>query len=140
MRLKTSSLVLLHRRGAEVRQKSKLLRIFFNEIQTASKTHDKPACRQAGLKQRADFIGKPIYVGMDVHLKSWDITICFDQQFIRSFHQLPSASKLIATLQRDYPNATFQCAYEAGFSGFGLHRQLTEAGLSCMVEIGRAHV
>ena len=70
---------------------------------------------------------------MDVHLKSWDITICFDQQFIRSFHQLPSASKLIATLQRDYPNATFHCAYEAGFSGFGLHRQLTEAGLSCMV-------
>ena len=85
------------------------------------------------LKQRADFTGKTIYVGMDVHLKSWDITICFDQQFIRSFHQLPSASKLIATLQRDYPNATFHCAYEAGFSGFGLHRQLTEAGLSCMV-------
>jgi transposase len=85
------------------------------------------------LKQRADFTGKSIYVGIDVHLKSWDISIYLDQQHIRSFHQPPDGSKLIATLQRDYPNAAFQCAYEAGFSGFGLQRQLTGAGINCIV-------
>lgn len=85
------------------------------------------------LKQRADFTGKTIYVGMDVHLKSWDIALYLDQQHIRSFQQPPDSSKLISTLKRDYPNATFECAYEAGFSGFGLQRQLTEAGMSCIV-------
>ena len=85
------------------------------------------------LKQRADFSGKIFYVGIDVHLKSWDVSIYFDQQHIRSFQQPPEVSKLISTLQRDYPNAIFQCAYEAGFSGFGLQRQLTEAGIGCIV-------
>jgi transposase len=85
------------------------------------------------LKQKADFTGKIFYVGIDVHLKSWDISIFFDGQYLRSFHQPPDASKLIATLRRDYPCATFCCAYEAGFSGFGLQRQLTEAGFSCIV-------
>ena len=85
------------------------------------------------LKQRADFTGKRIYVGIDVHLKSWDISVYLDQQHIRSFHQPPDSSKLMTTLQRDYPNAVFQCAYEAGFSGFGLQRQLTGAGINCLV-------
>lgn len=85
------------------------------------------------LKQRADFIGKSIYVGIDVHLKSWDVSICFDQQYLRSFQQPPEVAKLIATLKRDYPNADFHCAYEAGFSGFSLQRQLQEAGIDCMV-------
>lgn len=85
------------------------------------------------LKQRADFTGQPIFVGIDVHLKSWDVTICYDGQHLRSFHQPPDSVKLINTLQRDYPNASFQCAYEAGFSGFGLQRQLKEAGINCIV-------
>ena len=85
------------------------------------------------LQKGADFTDKFIYVGIDVHLKSWDVSIYFDQQYVRSFHQEPGASKLIGTLQRDYPNARFHCAYEAGFSGYSLQRQLTEAGMSCIV-------
>ena len=83
--------------------------------------------------QRADFSGKTIYVGMDVHLKSWDISIFFDQQHLRSFHQPPDASKLVGTLQKEYPNAILCCAYEAGFSGYWIQRQLQGMGISCMV-------
>jgi transposase len=85
------------------------------------------------LKQMADFAGKTIYVGVDVHLKSWDVSLYFDQQHLRSFQQPPDSSKLVTTLRRDYPNAFFECAYEAGFSGFSLQRQLTEAGIGCIV-------
>ena len=85
------------------------------------------------LKQRADFIGKGIYVGIDVHLKSWDVSIWFDKEHLRSFRQPPEAAKLVATLKGDYPNAQFHCAYEAGFSGFSLQRQLKEAGINCIV-------
>lgn len=87
----------------------------------------------ANLKQRADYIGKTIYVGIDVHLKSWDVSIWFDKEHVRSFQQPPEPGKLIATLKRDYPNADFHCAYEAGFSGYSLQRQLQEAGMVCMV-------
>jgi transposase len=85
------------------------------------------------LKQSADFSGKTIYVGMDVHLKSWDISLYFDQQYLRSFHQPPQPEALAKTLKREYPNATFKCAYEAGFGGFWAQRKLQELGLSCMV-------
>ena len=85
------------------------------------------------LKQRADSTGKTLYVGMDVHIKSWDISIQLDKVHIRSFQQPPEAHKLVKRLNRDYPKATIRCAYEAGFSGFGLQHQLTEAGLSCIV-------
>ena len=87
----------------------------------------------SNLQQKADFTGKSIFIGMDVHAKSWDIAIFLEQQHLRSFHQTPGISKLVSTLQRDYPNADFHCAYEAGFSGFGIQRELTKSGLHCIV-------
>lgn len=85
------------------------------------------------VKQVADFSGKSIYVGLDVHLKSWDVALYMEGQYLRNFHQTPDVSRLVNTLQRDYPNASFHCAYEAGFSGFGLQRQLHSSGLNCIV-------
>lgn len=85
------------------------------------------------LQQKADFIGKTIYVGMDVHLKNWDISLYFEQQYLRSFHQAADPQALAKTLKRDYPHAAFKCAYEAGFGGFWVQRKLQELGLSCIV-------
>lgn len=85
------------------------------------------------LRRRADFTGKTIYVGMDVHLKSWDISVFFDQQHLWSFHQPPDTFKLVSTLRNAYPNATLCCAYEAGFSGYWIQRQLQEVGICCLV-------
>jgi transposase len=85
------------------------------------------------LKQFADFTGFSLYVGIDVHLKNWDVSVNLGKQNIRSFHQAAECSVLINTLKRDYPNAEIHCAYEAGFSGFWLQRELTNAGISCIV-------
>ena len=55
----------------------------------------------------------------------------------------PSIHSLVSSIARffEVDNHTktrlskrhIQCAYEAGFSGFGLQQQLTESGLSCLV-------
>ncbi len=39
------------------------------------------------LNQTPDFTGKIIYVGMDVHLKHWNITLYYEQQYLRKFQQ-----------------------------------------------------
>jgi transposase len=85
------------------------------------------------LSQKADFTGTKNYVGMDVHLKSWAISLHYEKQQIRYFQQPPNTSALISTLRRDYPNASFFFAYEAGFCGFTTQRQLQHAGFSCIV-------
>lgn len=85
------------------------------------------------LQQRSDFSGDSIYVGIDVHLKSWNVSIFYDQQYLRSFQQPPEVSKLVGTLRKDYPNATYYCGYEAGFSGFWIQRELTKAGVNCVI-------
>ena len=85
------------------------------------------------LQQFADFSGQTIYVGIDVHLKNWDVSVFFNREYIRSFHQEADSDRLAKTLKGDYPNATIECAYEAGFSGFWIQRDLTATGIKCIV-------
>lgn len=79
------------------------------------------------------FMGQSIYVGLDVHLKSWKVTIMTDQVFCKTFSADPNAAALVKRLKEDYPGANYYSAYEAGFSGFWLHRELTKLGIKSIV-------
>jgi len=72
------------------------------------------------------FKGQNIYVGIDVHLKSWTITIIVGEVIYKSFSQDPSANLLAAYLRRNFPGGSYFSVYEAGFCGFSVHRQLEE--------------
>jgi hypothetical protein len=85
------------------------------------------------LNQSPDFSGTTIYVGMDVHLKSWNITLYNDQQYLRKFQQDANPQTLIKHLADNYPGAHFKLAYESGFSGFWIQRAFAQAGMECMV-------
>jgi len=85
------------------------------------------------LKEKVNFSGQEIYVGMDVHLKSWSVAIVYEKRFIRRFSQPPNVEALCTTLNRDYPGATLHVAYEAGFCGFGIQRELSIRGINCLV-------
>lgn len=85
------------------------------------------------LRQISDFSGRSIYVGIDVHKANWDVSIFFEKEYIRSFHQRSDPQILVTTLKRDYPNAEINCAYETGFSGFWLQRFLMGEGINCIV-------
>lgn len=80
-----------------------------------------------------DFKGKDIYAGIDAHLKSWRVSIMTNGIICKTFSQNAKAEDLKKYLETNYPNGTYYSAYEAGFCGFGPHRQLIEMGISNMV-------
>ena len=80
-----------------------------------------------------NFEGHTIFVGIDVHLKSWRITIRSEEFELKTFSQTPSVKGLVGHLKKNYPGALYKCVYEAGFSGFWLQRELTKFGIECLV-------
>jgi len=82
---------------------------------------------------KPDFSGQHIYVGMDVHKKSWSISIMTEHSTHKTFSQPPDPAVLSNYMQRNFPGATYHAAYEAGYSGFWIHDQLRQNGIDCMV-------
>ncbi len=79
------------------------------------------------------FKGQDIYVGIDVHLKSWVITIMVEEVVHKTFSQDPDAKLLKRYLQNHYPEGNYYSVYEAGFSGFSIHRELIQIGINNIV-------
>jgi transposase len=82
---------------------------------------------------KLDFSGQSIYVGLDVHKKSWSVSIFSEHCEHRTFTQPPEVNKLVLYLKRNFPGADYHAVYEAGFSGFWAHDQLREQGVNCIV-------
>jgi len=85
-------------------------------------------------RKKISFEQQEVYVGIDVHKKHWTIVVCTEHREYRPYNiSPPCVEVLINRIQKDFPNADFICAYEAGFSGFGLCEQLLESGIQCLV-------
>jgi len=85
-------------------------------------------------RKKITFIGQCIYVGIDVHKKSWSVAICTEHRAYRPFNiSPPNVLDLVNYLNSNFPQGEYICAYEAGFSGFGLCESLMEFGISCLV-------
>lgn len=74
-----------------------------------------------------------IFVGIDVHKKSWDVTCLTNKGYRKSFNQQPSAEALAAFLEREFPGAEYHAVYESGFTGFSTYYALTAAGIRTMI-------
>jgi transposase len=84
-------------------------------------------------KTTIDFTGKTIYVGIDVHKKDWQVGQ-FHSGLVLGNHRITGNSEeLIGFLKKRYPGATLKCVYESCAWGFNLQRQLTSAGIDCIV-------
>ena len=79
------------------------------------------------------FRGQVIYIGMDVHKRSWTVTELYGGNVTRTNSMTPSPKLLAERLHREYPGAEFKSVYEAGFCGFHLHRKLEEIGIHNIV-------
>lgn len=77
--------------------------------------------------------GKQVFVGIDVHKRTYAITSFMDGIVIKKWTTPASPEKLVVQLKALYPQADIHTAYEAGFSGFVLHRALTKAGIENLV-------
>ena len=84
-------------------------------------------------KVKANFTGQTVFVGMDIHKKSWNLGIYLDDLFIRNVHQSPSPKQLHQYLTSSYPGAHYKAVYEAGKFGFWIQRQLNALHIECLV-------
>ena len=79
------------------------------------------------------FEGQDIFIGIDVHLKNWRVTILTEHLSHKTFSQDPCARTLAEYLRRNFPGGSYHSAYEAGFCGFSVHRSLEAEGIHNIV-------
>lgn len=76
-----------------------------------------------------NYTSKTVYVGIDVHKKSYSVTAVCDKQVIKKDRLLADPRLLVEYCKGKFEGAKIFTAYEAGFCGFSLHRLLIDAGL-----------
>jgi transposase len=80
-----------------------------------------------------DYTGKTIFVGMDVHKKTYSVSAICDGVIIKRDTLKAQPGGLIAYLKKQFGTGKIKTAYEAGFCGFHLHRSLEVAGIENIV-------
>jgi transposase len=82
---------------------------------------------------KIDFNGQNIYVGIDVHLKSWKVSVLTERLPFKTFSQDPKPEVLHRYLTRNFPNGTYHTAYEAGYCGYWIHNTFKALGINSIV-------
>ena len=76
--------------------------------------------------------GKEVFVGIDVHKESWQVTARVNGEEL--FHgRMASEYRILRGVLDRFEGGKIQVAYEAGPCGFGLHDQRREDGVEVMV-------
>jgi transposase len=77
------------------------------------------------------------YIGLDVHQAKIAVAIADDAAAPTSYGSIPNEPAAMRTLMTRLghasPHVELRVAYEAGPTGYALHRQLTRLGISCIV-------
>jgi len=79
------------------------------------------------------FKNQLFYIGMDVHKRSWTVTIRTNGMVLQTYSMNPDPAELARHVNRNYPGGIYKSAYEAGFCGFWIHNKLTELGIENIV-------
>lgn len=76
--------------------------------------------------------GREVFVGVDVHKESWQVTIRTEGEEV--FHgRIASEYRVLRRILGRFAGSKIKVAYEAGPCGFGLHDQLREDGFETIV-------
>ena len=88
------------------------------------------------VKEKMSYEGQPVYVGLDVHKKTWKVATCTMYTNPGPWTitiEKPFVQKLKEHLDKHYPGADILCGYEAGFCGYWIHDELKALGLKTRV-------
>lgn len=77
--------------------------------------------------------GKTIYLGIDVHKRTYSVTAISDGKVVKKDCMLAEPLDLVKYCKKYFAKAIIYSAYEAGFCGFSLHRILKENGINNIV-------
>jgi len=80
-------------------------------------------------KERISYVGKKVFVGIDVHLKFYQVTCYSEGIQVHKFRCNAVPGELAYSLTKMFRGADIESCYETGFSGFVLHRTLCESGI-----------
>ncbi len=76
--------------------------------------------------------GKEVFVGIDVHKESWQVTVRTEGEEV--FHgRIASDYRVLRRMLNRFAGSKMKVAYEAGPCGFGLHDQLNADGIEGIV-------
>jgi transposase len=75
-------------------------------------------------KERISYTGRKVFVGIDVHRKTYSVVCICDGAVVQRCTMEASPNELLCFFGKFFPGAEIYTAYEAGFSGFVLHRYL----------------
>lgn len=89
--------------------------------------------RQPMSKNIVGYEGKKVKVGIDVHKRTYVITARCDGTVVKRASVPANPTTLAESLKRWFKGAEIFSCYEAGFSGFGLHRILVASGIHNIV-------
>jgi transposase len=84
-------------------------------------------------KTMIDFTGKTIYVGIDIHKREWQVGQYYQGITLGNHRITGDSEQLVDFLKKRYPGAILKCVYESCAWGFNLQRELTTAGIECIV-------
>ncbi|GHV50322.1 hypothetical protein FACS1894181_10750 [Bacteroidia bacterium] len=80
-------------------------------------------------RNKLNFEGQNIYIGLDVHKTSWTVCIMTKELEHKRFNQKPPAGELAGYLEKNFPGGTYYPAYEAGFCGFHARLELLKCNI-----------
>lgn len=84
------------------------------------------------MKTKCTTNGK-LYIGIDIHKRSWKVHTRTDLFDGRSFSMPPEAEGLKKYVDKHFPDHEVSCAYEAGCCGYSAHRQFKNFGWTSLV-------
>jgi transposase len=79
------------------------------------------------------YVGKEVFIGIDVHKKTYAVVARVEGEVVKKWTTAASPQTLSLQLIKYFDGATIYTAYEAGFSGFVLHRELKKHGIQNLV-------
>src|ERR1700722_6692246 len=80
-----------------------------------------------------NYTNKTVYLGMDVHKKTYAVTAICEGQVVKKDTLKADPAILMAYCKKYFVGAKIESAYEAGFCGFYLHRCLEAEGIKNIV-------
>lgn len=79
------------------------------------------------------FTDQKIFIGIDVHKKSWSVSVFGEYNMFKTFTQPPSSLALERYLLNNFAGADFYAVYEAGFCGFSIYNDLNSLGIKTII-------
>ena len=86
-------------------------------------------------KSTKNYQGMKLFVGIDVHKRTFSIAAICEGVFVKTWSMEADPQKCIESLMSYFDGAIISSVYEAGFSGYTLHRSLKSAGIDNIVII-----